>query len=211
MLCNHFYSYIVIRVDIMSSVFLNSRRVCSDQCAKEAKDMQNDSIFNYSIYQDIPIKCESPTARYPNFSYDHVNLRGRVGYGLADDCLVDQYSGLRNDPSQLTRDRCPIQLFSRVFQGCPNLRPGVPNPDMEMPITQGSSSGELDGIRYPCKKSIMEITTNKPVPLVDCMKDIQNPDHLVEPWIRGGDATRDFVKRQEFVNAGCMVGRKNRF
>jgi hypothetical protein len=132
-----------------------------------------------------------------------VNLWGRPGYGLADDCLVDQYSALRNDPAQMTRDRCPIQLFTRVFQGCPNLKPGVPNPDLEMPIQQGMSSGTLEGIQYPCKKALMELTTNKPVPLVDCMKDIQNPDHLVEPWVRGGDVTRDYVKRQEFLKKDC--------
>jgi hypothetical protein len=194
----------------MTSVFLDSRRVCSDDCAKEARDNQNDSIYKYSMYQDLPIKCEAPDARFPSFSYDHVNLRGRVGYGVADDCLVDNYSSLRNDPAQLTRDRCHIQLFSRVFQGCPNLKPGVPDPDLEMPITQGTSSGTLEGISYPCKRAIMEMTTTHPTPLVDCMKDIQDPDHLVEPWIRGGDATRDFVKRQEYLNTGC-VGRQNRF
>ena len=189
----------------MTSVFLDSRRVCSDDCAKEAKDTQNEGIFNYTLYQQLPVKCESPDVRFPKFAYDHVNLRGRPGYGVADDCLVDQYSALRNDPAQMTRDRCPIQLFTRVFQGCPNLKPGVPNPDLEMPIQQGMSSGTLEGIQYPCKKAIMELTTNKPVPLVDCMKDIQNPDHLVEPWVRGGDTTRDFVKRQEFLQNGCSA------
>jgi hypothetical protein len=183
----------------MTSVFMNSRRVCSDDCAKEAKDSQNDSMFNYRVYQDIPVKCESPNIRFPQFSYDHVNLRGRPGYGVADDCLVDQYSALRNDPAQLTRDRCPIQLFTRVFTGCPNLKPGVPDPDLEMPIQQGMSSGTLEGVQYPCKRALMELTHNKPVPLIDCMKDVQDPDHLVEPWVRGGDATRDFVKRQEML------------
>jgi hypothetical protein len=196
----------------MTSVFLDSRRVCSDDCAKEAKDNQNESIYHYSVYQELPIQCEAPNARFPNFAYDHVNLRGRVGYGVADDCIVDQYSGLRNDPAQLTRDRCHIQLFSRIFQGCPNLKPGVPNPDVEMPITQGTSSGTLEGIQYPCKKAIMELTTNKPTPLIDCVKDVQNPDHLVEPWVRGGDTTRDFVKRQEFLSTcGLSMDRKNRF
>lgn len=186
-----------------SSVFLDSRRLCSDDCANEAKDTQNDNMFNYSVYQYLPVPCESPKPRFPTFSYDHINLRGRPGYGVADDCLIDQDSAFRNDPAQMTRDRCPIQLFTRVFQGCPNLKPGVPNPDLEMPIQQGLSSGTLEGIQYPCKKAIMEMTFNKPVPLVDCMKDIQDPDHLVEPWVRGGDVTRDYVKRQEFLQKKC--------
>jgi hypothetical protein len=47
----------------------------------------------------------------------------------------------------------------------------------------------------------MEITTNKPMPILDCVKEVQQPDHVVEPWIRGGDDTRSFVKRQEFLAA----------
>lgn len=189
----------------MTSVFLDSRRVCSDDCAKEAKDTQNDTMYNYTMYQELPVKCESPAVRFPAFSYDHVNLRGRPGYGLADDCLVDQYSALMNDPAQMTRDKCRIQLFTRVFQGCPNLKPGVADPDVEMPIQQGLSSGTLEGVQYPCKRALMEMQHSKFIPLIDCMKDVQNPDHLVEPWVRGGDPTRDFVKRQEFLAGGCKI------
>lgn len=185
-------------------VFDDSNRVGSDCCEKQARDAQNESIEKYSFYQFLPVDCVSPNPRFPEFSYDHVNLHGRVGYGLADDCLVDQYSTLRNDPAQLTRDRCHIQLFERVFHGCPNLKPGVPNPEQELPIVQGLSSTTLEGTKFACKKTLMELTTKKPVPLIDCMQDIQNPDHLVEPWIRGGDTTRDYVKRQELVNAGCV-------
>lgn len=184
-------------------VYDDSNRIGSDQCEKQARDAQNQQIGDYTLYQYLPIQCESPNARFPEFSYDHVNLRGRVGYGLADDCIVDQYSSLRNDPAQLTRDRCHIQLFSRVFQGCPNMKPGVPQPEKEMPIIQGISSTSLEGTRFACKKTLMEMTTNKPIPLIDCVKDVQNPDNLVEPWVRGGDATRDYVKRQELLQAGC--------
>lgn len=185
-------------------IFDDSNRVGSDQCEKQARDAQNESISKYSLYQYMPVACESPNARYPDFSYDHVNLRGRVGYGLSDDCLVDKYSKLRNDPAQLTRDRCHIQLFERVFQGCPNLKPGVPNPDKEMPIQQGVSTSDLEGVKFTCKKTLMELTTNQPIPLLDCMQSIQSPDHIVEPWVRGGDATRDFVKRQEFMQSSCV-------
>lgn len=189
-----------------SYIFDDSNRVGSDCCEKQARDAQNESIHKYSLYQYLPVDCVSPNARYPEFSYEHVNLRGRVGYGLADDCIVDQYSTLRNDPAQLTRDRCHIQLFERVFQGCPNLKPGVPKPEEEMPILQGLSTTSLEGTKYACKKTLMEMTTNKPVPLVDCMRSsIQNPDNLVEPWVRGGDATRDYVKRKEFLESGCTT------
>lgn len=194
-----------------TTTFLDSRRLCSDDCAKEARDNQNNAIDGYMHYRFLPIDCNPPNARLPTFTYDHVNLRGRVGYGLAEDCLVDQYSALRNNPTQLTRDRCPIQLYSRVFQGCPNLKPGVANPDAEMPLIQGMSSGTLEGIQYPCKRQIMEMTTAHPIPMIDCMKDVQDPEHIVEPWVRGGDATRDYVRRQEFLtNCGASFERKQK-
>lgn len=190
----------------MTSVFLNSRRVCSDDCAKEAKDLQNEGMFGYETFQYLPVECDGKQARFPGFAYDHVNLRGRTGYGVAEGCVVDNYSVLRNDPAQLTRDRCRTQLFSRIFAGCPNLKPGVADPDAEMPILQGTSSDSFAGVQYPCKKAIMETQTKQFMPMIECVKDIQSANHIVEPWVRGGDDTRSFVKRQEFL-AAC--GQKN--
>ena len=180
---------------------MNSRRVCSDDCAKEAKDNQNEGIYNYEIYQYLPIECDGTNARFPTFAHDHVNLRGRVGYGVAEGCIVDNFSALRNDPSQLTRDRCRTQLFTRIFQGCPNLKPGVADPDMEMPILQGTGSSTLEGVKYACKKTIMEQATNKFMPMLDCVKEVQKPEHVVEQWTRGGDDTRSYVKRQEYLKS----------
>ena len=185
-------------------VFMDSRRLCTDQCAKEARDQQNEQISGYNLYNQLPVQCKDPNARVPTFMYDHVNLHGRPGYGVADDCLIDRYSGLRNDPAQLTRDRCRIQLGTRLFLACPNLKPGMPNPDVEMPLIQGSSSSDLDGLKFPCKKAIAELQTYKPVPLVPCMQDIQDPTHLIMEGPRGGIDTRSYMLRREMLN-GCAV------
>jgi hypothetical protein len=198
------YSFKCSRENIMTSIsgdslFNTGKNVCSDDCAQEARDIRNEGIFGYETYNYIPIDCDGEHARFPTFSYDHVNLRGRPGRGLADACVIDKYSELRNDPKQLTRDRCHIQLFSRIFQGCPNLRKGVVNPDQEMPIIQGTDTGGFDGYLFGCKRAITELETKHPVPLLDCVKEVQNPKHCVESWIRGGEPTRDFIRRQEFL------------
>jgi hypothetical protein len=195
------------------STFMNSRRLCSDDCAKEARDLQNENAHGYRLYQHLPVDCDGKNARFPTFTYDHVNLRGRAGFGQAEGCVVDNFSALRNDPEQLTRDRCKVQLFSRIFQGGPNLKPGVANPDVEMPIKQGTGSSTLEGVQYPCKRQIMEQTTNQFMPMLDCIRDVQSAQHTVEPWVRGGDDTRSFVKRQEFL-AKCgegVFGRSQRY
>jgi hypothetical protein len=188
------------------SVFLNSRRLCSDNCAKEAKDVQNDGVYKYMMYQDLKVDCDGKNARFPKFAFDHVNLSGRNGYGIAEGCVVDNYSSLRNDPSQLTRDRCRVQLFSRIFQGCPNLKPGVVNPDQEMPLIQGTGSTTYEGVSFPCKKTITEITTKQFDPLTECAKEVQKSEHIVEPWVRGGDDTRNYVKRQELLSKCGQMG-----
>ena len=167
------------------------------------KDSQNERNFNYQVYNYLPVDCVAPQVRSPDMQYDHPNLHTRVGYGLADDCLVDIYSGLRNAPEQLTRDRCRIQLNTRVFQAVPNLRPGIPDSDKEMPLIQGTPGSAGEGVSIPCKKSLSEINYNRFIPLVDCLKDsVQNADNIVPPWTNGGVMTRDFVRRQEF-NAAC--------
>lgn len=191
----------------MSAIFLDSKNYSTDCCAKEAKDAQNEQMAHWRLYQYLPVPCETPKMRSPEFQYDHTNLRASIGYGVADGCVVDQYSSLRNDPKQLTRDRCKIQLFERVFQGCPNLKPTVADPGAELPLQQGTSTTSLEGVSLSCKKAIMEQPTYHNVPLVDCMKDIQDPVHLVESWTRGGDPTRDFVRRKEFLNR-CGYGMK---
>lgn len=182
-------------------VFLDGRTYKTDCCAREAKDTQNEGIYGWTSAQYLPVVCDAPNMRSPDFQYDHPNLRARIGYGVAEGCVVDSYSALRNDPRQMTRDRCRIQLFERVFQGVPNLKPGVVNPDVEMPLVQGTSSTTLEGVQYRCKKAIMEQPTYQFVPLLDCMKDIQDPVHIVEPWVRGGDDTRSYVRRMEFMKA----------
>jgi len=53
----------------------------------------------------------------------------------------------------------------------------------------------------------MEKQLYHPTPLVDCMKDIQDPDHVVPTWTWGGEPTRDFVRRKEFLNR-CGYGSK---
>jgi len=190
-------------------IFLDSKNFSTDCCAREARDAQNEQMYGYNVYQYLPLStCEAPKVRSPDFQYDHPNLRAKVGYGVADDCLIDEDSKIRNDPSTLTRDRCKVQLFERMFQGCPNLKPGVSDPGAELAIQQGVNNSIYEGIKIPCKKAIMEREIYHPTPLVGCMQDIQDPNHIVPSWTWGGEPTRDFVRRKEMMNR-CGYGMTN--
>ena len=49
----------------------------------------------------------------------------------------------------------------------------------------------------------MEKELNYAYPLVDCLKDLQNPDHIVPEWTNGGEDTRSYKNRAEF-NKRCQ-------
>ena len=195
-------------------LYMNSRRLCSDKCAMEARDVQNNAIANYDLYQYLYVPCDGEHARFPTFSYDHVNLTGRTGYGVAEGCVIDNYSALRNDPAQLTRDKCKIQLYTRIFQGCPNLGCGAGDPEKELNILSGTDTNSLAGVKYPCKRAIMEMQTYHFDPLLSCVEQVQNPEHVVESWTRGGTDTRNYMLRQEmlrdcgYAGAGAGAGQR---
>jgi hypothetical protein len=182
------------------AVFLDSKNYSTDCCAREAKDAQKEQMIDWRLYKNFYIPCETPKMHSPDFQYDHVNLRAGIGYGVSDGCEIDQDSKLRNNTEALTRDRCKIQLFQRVFQGCPNLKPALEDPGSELKFVEGVSTTSLEGTVLSCKKQLMERDLSHRIPLVDCMKDIQDPTHIVPVWVRGGDPTRDFVRRKEFMN-----------
>ena len=188
----------------MSNKFDSSTRLCTDTCWKVAKDLHNKKIEGYNIFPNNPVDCTSPYVRMTDMYLDHPNLRGRPGYGLSDDCLIDSYSKLRNDPLSMTHDKCRMQLLTRIFTSGPNLRCGKTNIGSELQLIQGDNTNNVQ-----CRKSIMEEEMNNFMPLLDCVKDIQDPDNIVPKWVNGGEDTRSYINRAEF-NKHCNWQGRNR-
>jgi hypothetical protein len=178
----------------MASFFDKQNNICSDSCWEEAKNYGNNKINSYYTYSTQLIDCEAPNVRMPEFIYDHVNLRGRPGYGVADACLIDNHSKMINNVDGVTRDRCKLQLFKRLFNAPPLFKGQCGDINAELDILSGNDSGFNNG----CKKTIMEQQIRHPIPLVDCMKDIQNPEHIVPIWTNGGEDTRSYINRLNF-------------
>ena len=100
--------------------------IYNDSCWMESKDIKNKNIDEYMHYNTNFIECKDPNVRIPTYYTDHVNLRPAPHPNVAnhpDSCLIDHKSQLRNDKTRQTHDRCNIQLFHRMFQAYPNLRP----------------------------------------------------------------------------------------
>lgn len=186
----------------MASYFDKQNNICSDSCWEEAKNYGNNKINSYYTYDNQLVDCEAPNVRMPDFMYDHVNLRGRPGYGVSDPCLIDNHSKMINNVDGVTRDRCKLQLFKRLFSAPPLFKGQSGDINSELDILSGSDSGGIynnNAInRYGCKKTIMEQQIKNPIPLLDCMKDIQNPDNIVPIWTNGGEDTRSYINRLNF-------------
>lgn len=186
------------------NTFDNSASICTDTCWNNAKELNNKGISDYYLLQNQLTDCIYPNVRMNDAYLNHPNLRGRPGYGLSDDCLIDNYSSLRNNPESLTHDKCRIQLVNRIFAAGPNLRCGNTNVGAELELIGGNDTNP-----FKCKKTIMEEEMNNFIPLLDCMKDIQNPNHIVPVWTNGGEDTRSYVNRTEF-NKNCKIQDRNK-
>jgi hypothetical protein len=173
----------------------------NDSCWLNAKDSVNTEIEKYALYNNENAKENKSFGSLPTFSIDHINLRGRPGYGLSDDYLVDVYSLLRNDEGSMTRDRCPTQLNTRIFKGGPKLRGQSGNIDRELDILSGSDSRMLPS-SVCSNKALMENTTYKLPPLLDYIKEVQNPTNIIQPGVRGGDDTRSYLNKIKYSRYG---------
>ena len=180
--------------------FIQENNICSDKCWKEAKDIRNAEIDNYYHYNTNFVECKPEQVQMPGFYLNHINLRGRPGYGWTEDCTVNTDSDLRNDPKRMTKDKCNIQLNHRLFQGAPHLRPGG-DFSKELDILGGSDSDQLLPNYYGCKKGIHEQATYHPIPLLDCVAQVAKPENTVEEeWNRrGGSDTRSYINRKKFL------------
>jgi hypothetical protein len=179
----------------------------SDNCWLNAKDNHNQQMEKYSLFDNYATKEKKTSGSFPEMSAEHINLRGRAGYGLSDEYLVDIYSSLRNDEGQMTRDRCPTQLYTRLFQGGPQLRGQPGDVNEELNLLSGSDTripaimGSVNKPVMCSNKTLMEQPTYKFVPLLDYVKQQQNPDNIVPDWKWGGDSSREYTNKVKYAKS----------
>jgi hypothetical protein len=177
--------------------FRNEGRLTLDNCALVNKEIQNIGVNNYNLYNSYFTKdcgCDI----FTNYLFDN-NLVIKDGYGFASGCSIDKDTELRLG-QKITHDKERQNLCARSFQGVPNLNKGgiIPNIDSRL-----KNADDTSDIRS-CDK-ITEKDFNRYQPLVGCLaSEIQNPKHIVEPWVRGGNATRWDTKINHYLNT-CTV------
>lgn len=175
-----------------------------DTCAISARNKQNNSISEYNVYNyfkgNTP-DCEAyDKTSIMNLSLD-TQMHIKDGYGIGNMCVVDTDSKLRND-AIWTNSKEKSQLYTRVFQGTPNINKG----GLNVPIEDRVKQGEYNTIKKGCDR-VSETQLDSFIPLVPCLaKNVQNTKHIIPEWgVWGGQPTRDFIHQKSFLEANGYV------
>jgi len=110
-------------------------------------------------------------------------------------CKVDHESELTF--SQLTDPRLIHQLFSRPYLGA---YMGAGQNTANYKNTESELIHGLDTRGGPRKAC--DVLAGVSIDRFECLPEYGNPQrvqHVVEPWIRGGDNTRDHVRRVNYA------------
>jgi hypothetical protein len=179
-----------------SKIFENEHRVRADDCAVNAKDYQNASISDYTLWNNYMMKCNKDgDKKLEEFSTSHNNLHFKNGYGFTTACEVDNDTEVRLN-GKLTNERAKTQFFIRPFVAVPDLSRGLVAPNLETRLKEGDDTTQL----RECFR-LTETDFNRFTPLLPCLKDnIQNPSHIISPWVWGGDDSRQLMRNSKVLN-----------
>lgn len=186
------------------NVFNRQNSINSESCNKLSKDLYNNHINDYYLYNNNFEKCNESNLSMPDFYMDHVNLRGRPGFGLSEPCTIDNYSKLVKNEDLLLKDKCRNQLLERIFASNPYFKINInqmPNTDLskELDIKSGTDTNP-----YKCNKLIMEEKMDNFIPLLDYIKNnIQNPDNIIPKWVNGGENSRSYLSTTNLYKKKC--------
>jgi hypothetical protein len=183
-------------------------KTSSDDCAQMTREHQNKSMNHFFL--DNVRGCECTEALGNSPLYLENNMIIKDGYGYTGVCGVDNDSDLRLK-SMNTNPRSRTNSCIRWDQGLPNLNKGGLIPNIDTNMKNGRDTSYIRSCDRLAEKDFERF-----VPLTGCLAStIQNPDYIVEPWIRGGSETRNDVRSSEYLercgwqNNGNTWVRKN--
>ena len=170
----------------MNRTYLRENKLTRDKCAIVERERQNTDILSYLQYNIYDCKSTSSEVKeIPQF---------QEGFGNVPSCVIDNENKIRIVPH--THDRCKMQLFMRTYHANPDVAGRGGCSDQESELWQGISSAE--------KKScdvLSEVNIDRFEPIIPCLKqEIQNPENIIQSWVRPGIPTRDDAYQRKFLN-----------
>ncbi len=175
--------------------FDNFARLVDDECALVTREYQNRSIGDYMLYNSyLTSQCKKDKQEFDNFVSQNPNLRFKDGFGFLNGCVVDTDSELRNG-AKFTNEKTKSQLCTRWNQAVPSYNKGglIVNVDSRMKLAEDTSA------LRDCDR-LTEKDFNRFIPLTPCLaKSVQNVEHIVEKYVRGGESTRAYVQDSQYL------------
>ena len=177
------------------SIFDKSSSLRNDSCSIHARDYQNNSINDYSLWNTYNNKCEkSKDHELDNFAAENLNLNFRNGYGFTSGCYVDEDTEVRLN-GKITHEKAKLNLQHRFYTANPYLGNGKTVPNIESRLLAGEDTSQIRA----CNR-IGEKDFDRFVPLVSCLKEnVQNTKNIVEPWTHGGDNSRLIMRDSQHL------------
>jgi len=176
----------------MAKVLRNQTGIQDDKCAILTRELQNSSINSYDLYNPYFTKdcgCDN----FDDIVIEN-NLLYRDGYGYTSGCTVDTDSDVRYRPITHAKGRIP--LCTRQFTGVPNINKGGLVPNVESRLKNADDTSDITR----CDR-VTEKDFDRFIPFVGCLgNSIQDPEHIIEKWTRGGSATRQIAVSSEYLS-----------
>lgn len=173
-------------------LFFDLHRPTDDKCAYTVEEDQNKSLFDYNVYNYFGKGIKNLV----DFTSDHVNLRFGDGVnGLASPETIDTDSAFRNDKKWTPRG--VQQLPVRTYHAVPDLSGG------SVHDTKGEETVAWGDATFNRSTALSGVFLEQQFePLVPALRgEVQDPSHIVEPWTRGGDHTREASRSLAFIQS----------
>ena len=167
----------------------NLSRLNEDVCAQTISEKQSQMVGLYHVQTPGFRWCESQKSYSMMMSEPaHEYKQYRNG------CVIDKDSQLRYN--NLTNLKYINQLYTRPylgnFMGAGQRSEGLK--DIESELIMGL---DTRGIPRTACDVLSEVSINR----FESLPEYGNPqksEHIIEPWVRGGDATRDYIRRVNY-------------
>lgn len=170
--------------------FDNGSKLSMDSCALEARENENQSVFDYNIFSmyndcDNLKKATKLTTEYPN-------LRFHTGHGV--DCgIIDSDSKMKLNVE--LRSPGNQQLCARQFTAVPYLGRGTLVPNLESRLIHGIDTS----LTKDCH-NLAEYELPYHAPLTNCMSAYINKANYVPDTHPIGKISKDLFLKQRCAN-----------
>jgi hypothetical protein len=179
--------------------FNGMSRIGNDSACIDQRSIQNTDACSHILQNYFSQDCLMNKTKTLAVSQPCINYSGGFGMGPGG-CNVDTSSRLLIGGIQ-TYSKEKIDLFHRAYATVPYLGRGSVDPILESQIQQGESITDKRSVTKLPEKSFLPYHTTPLIPEVK--HHIQNSNMMIESdassgWVRGGVASRELTRDQEF-------------